>query len=179
MLREYAPGDKRLVAYLVSNGKIAEKTLQDLPENSTAGIHGTIGFCRVESIATQCQRQDGHKSLPPPGIASRNRSFVAPRTALENELAAIWCKALGIEQLGIHDNFFAVGGHSLLAAQTIGRINNAFAMQVPLALLFEYPTIATFAQQLEQLQLKLMINADNLEAMLKELEQNDGSDKSN
>ena len=51
-------------------------------------------------------------------------------------------------------------------------------MQIPLALLFDYPTIAGFAQELEQLQIKMMKNADNLEAILKELEQNDNGGKS-
>ena len=149
--------------------------------NLAYGLQARVpaAFVVLDRLPLKANGKIDRKSPPSPGIASRNRIFVAPRTALEDELAAIWCKALGIEQLGIHDNFFAVGGHSLLAAQTIARINNAFAMQIPLALLFEYPTIASFAQQLEQLQLKLMMNADNLEAMLKDLEWNDGGDKSN
>ena len=179
MLREDSPGDKRLVAYLVCKGEIAEKTLQAYLKTRLPAYMVPSAFVRLKRLPLNANGKIDRKALPPPGIAIRNRSFVAPRTALENELAAIWRKALGIEQLGIHDNFFAVGGHSLLAAQTIARINNAFGMQIPLALLFEYPTIATFAQQLEQLQLELMKNADNLEAMLKELEQNEDSDKSN
>jgi len=76
----------------------------------------------------------------------------APRTDLERQLATIWKQVLGIKQLGIHDSFFKVGGHSLLAIQLISQVNKTFKVELTLAKLFEAPTIASLAELLIQLE---------------------------
>ncbi|KYC43755.1 hypothetical protein WA1_00900 [Scytonema hofmannii PCC 7110] len=75
--------------------------------------------------------------------------FVAPSNSTEEVLANIWAEVLGLEQVGIHDNFFDLGGHSLLAAQIISRISEAFKVEISLRQLFAAPTIASLAKSLK------------------------------
>jgi acyl carrier protein len=72
---------------------------------------------------------------------------VAPRNAIEEKLAAIWREILKLERIGIHDDFFDVGGYSLLATRVISRICDAFQVELPLRSLFENPTVAGLAAQ--------------------------------
>ncbi|HEU5378445.1 MAG TPA: condensation domain-containing protein, partial [Ktedonobacteraceae bacterium] len=92
------------------------------------------------------------KALPVP---QRDREgletvYSAPRTATERALAAIWAEVLGVEQVGITDNFFSLGGHSLLVIQMIARVRKVLEVELPMRSLFEAPTIAALAQSLEQ-----------------------------
>ncbi len=70
-----------------------------------------------------------------------------PRTELERALAAIWCEALGVERVGVHDNFFDLGGHSLLLARVLASLRARFA-GVAMVDLFRFPTIASLAEHL-------------------------------
>ena len=74
-----------------------------------------------------------------------------PRSPIEEMLVTIWQEVLDVDQIGIHDNFFESGGHSLLAVQLIVRINKRFQIDFPLYLLFEVPTVAELSAQLETL----------------------------
>jgi hypothetical protein len=83
---------------------------------------------------------------PDPLALARDRTFVAPRSPLEEQLSRIWSDVLGVAPVSVHDNFFTVlGGHSLLGAQLISRIRAAMAVELPLFRLFESPTIAELA----------------------------------
>jgi amino acid adenylation domain-containing protein len=89
-------------------------------------------------------------ALPPP---DRSRSelegnFVAPRSPVEEVLAETWTGVLGIERVGVHDNFFDLGGHSLLVTQLISRLRDIFQIELPLRSLFEAPTLASLAELL-------------------------------
>ena len=84
-------------------------------------------------------------ALPLPTLSDQSAAFVAPRTPLEAELAAIWQAVLGIEAISVESNFFALGGHSLLATQVVARIAQQLGLTVGLRTLFEKPTIAQLA----------------------------------
>lgn len=75
--------------------------------------------------------------------------FVAPRTPVEEVLVGIWSEVLGIEGVGIYDNFFNLGGHSLLGAQVLSRVNETFQVELPLQSLFSARTVAGLAEQIE------------------------------
>ncbi|MEV0756288.1 non-ribosomal peptide synthetase [Streptosporangium sp. NPDC050280] len=92
-------------------------------------------------------------ALPVPGGAPvRTVPYRAPSTAAEDELAAIWAEVLGIDEpIGADDDFFELGGHSLMAAQIIARVQARFGAAVPLPALFEDPTVAGLARQLDRL----------------------------
>ncbi|HEV7402891.1 MAG TPA: phosphopantetheine-binding protein, partial [Chthoniobacteraceae bacterium] len=85
------------------------------------------------------------KALPRPDSErpELQRAFVAPRTPLEEVLAGLYESVLGLQRVGVHDNFFTeLGGHSLLATQVVSRIRETFQIDLPLRRIFESPTIA-------------------------------------
>jgi amino acid adenylation domain-containing protein len=91
------------------------------------------------------------RALPAPE-STRTESrdtIVAPQTTIEKQLTQIWAEVLDLAQIGIEDNFFEEGGHSLLAVQVMSRINQIFAVDLPLRQLFEHPTIAELAKSIE------------------------------
>jgi FkbH-like protein len=96
--------------------------------------------------------------------------YVAPRTPIEEMLAEIWAQLLGINQVGAHDNFFKLGGHSLLGTVLISRLRNKFNVELPLVSLFESPTLSGLAETIELSLLKQTATEDMTE-MIKELEQ--------
>ncbi|NEO91324.1 MAG: amino acid adenylation domain-containing protein, partial [Moorea sp. SIO3G5] len=156
-------GNKRLVAYLVletetparSNPEVSEteqidkvkQYLKDqLPEYMIPS-----GFVVLSQLPLTPSGKVDRKALPIPDNVSVSTEYVAPQTETQKVLAEIWAEVLGIEQVGIHDNFFDLGGHSLLATQLIFRIRQSLEQDVPLKTLFESPTIT----ELEQALLKL------------------------
>ncbi len=88
------------------------------------------------------------KSLPSPDQIGGDPDgpHVAPRDETEEQLAAVWCEVLGLPQVGVHDNFFDLGGHSLQAVQLVSRASKAFGRELPVKLLFMHPTVASLAE---------------------------------
>ncbi|MCA1994566.1 MAG: condensation domain-containing protein [Coleofasciculus sp. S288] len=84
------------------------------------------------------------------------RAFVAPRTPTEEALADIWAEVFGLEQVGVHDDFFSLGGHSMLAIQLLSRMRDAFQLDLPSRYLFQSPTVAGLAECIEELQTKTL-----------------------
>ncbi|MBE8967604.1 acyltransferase domain-containing protein [Nostocales cyanobacterium LEGE 12452] len=89
-------------------------------------------------------------------------SYIAPRNEIEQKIADIWQELLGIKQVGIHDNFFGLGGDSLIAVQVLSRLRNTFSIQLSVASLFESPTIAEIASKLDK-QLEPDINLNSID----------------
>ena len=87
-------------------------------------------------------------SSPDPGTPAKD-AFVAPQTQTQQLLADIWCDVIGLEEAGIHDNFFDLGGHSVLVTQVATRIRKLFEVEIGLRTLFEQPTIAELAETIE------------------------------
>jgi acyl carrier protein len=75
----------------------------------------------------------------------RDPIYVAPGNAREKAIADIWAEILGVKRIGVHDNFFDLGGHSLKATQVVSRLRKAFQSDIPLRHMFEFPTIAELA----------------------------------
>src|SRR6185295_1011628 len=78
-------------------------------------------------------------------LSSKHNTFVAPQTEVERKLAAAWIKVLGLEQVGLHDNFFDLGGYSLLAVKLVNEIEKELGQRIPLMTLFQTATIAGLA----------------------------------
>jgi acyl carrier protein len=83
--------------------------------------------------------------------AAAAQSFVAPATATEQALAALWQHVLNADRVGLHDNFFDLGGHSLLATRVVSRVRDIFNIELPLRTLFETPTVHLVAQHIDAL----------------------------
>jgi amino acid adenylation domain-containing protein len=156
MVREDVPGDKRLVAYLVAHPEQVSPSpselrsyLQDkLPEYMVPAA-----FVLLNTLPLNPNGKVDRRALRVPDTADFGdaNSFVEPRNATEEVLVGIWVQVLGLERLGIHDNFFEFGGNSLLATQVISRIRQNLRVEIPLRLLFETPTIAGLASAITSL----------------------------
>ena len=110
-------------------------------------------FVLLEALPLTPNGKIDRKALPAPDISAlaRQGEFITPRTPTEIAVAAIWAEVLGIDPIGIHDNFFALGGHSLLATQVVSRLRQALNVEIALRDLFETPTVAGLAAQIDAL----------------------------
>ncbi|MGA8763571.1 MAG: beta-ketoacyl synthase N-terminal-like domain-containing protein [Candidatus Sulfotelmatobacter sp.] len=88
------------------------------------------------------------QNQPAPGVEKSDDSYAAPTDEVERLVAEIWQKLLGVERVGIYDNFFMLGGHSMLGAQLLSLLRSAFHVDVPLPSLFEAPTVAGMAERI-------------------------------
>jgi acyl carrier protein len=87
------------------------------------------------------------RALPSPQTRAEDAGeYIAPRNQLERELAQIWAQVLQVDQIGIEDNFFEVGGHSLLAMQVMVHLRSSMMIELPMSVLFERPTIRALAE---------------------------------
>jgi amino acid adenylation domain-containing protein len=158
LVREDNPGDKRLVAYIVSNSALKtqdSELINDLRcylKQKLPQYMMPSAFVLLESLPLTTNGKIDRRSLRAPDInrAEFESNFTEPRTPDEQLIAEIWAEVLGLERVGIHDNFFELGGHSLLATQAISRLREAFQVEVPLRSLFESPTVATVTESLLQ-----------------------------
>jgi len=167
LVREDNPGDKRLVAYIVSNSALKtqdSELINDLRcylKQKLPQYMMPSAFVLLESLPLTTNGKIDRRSLRAPDInrAEFESNFTEPRTADEQLIAEIWAKVLGLERVGIHDNFFELGGHSLLATQAISRLREAFQIEVPLRSLFESPTVATVTESLLQYRAEQQLKA--------------------
>jgi thioester reductase-like protein len=150
---ENEPGNKRLVAYVVPNNKLALNSnelriflKEKLPEYMLPSA-----FTILKSLPLTPNGKVDRQSLPAPDQSRPELEavYVAARTPIEEKLTEIWRKVLDIEQVGIHDNFFELGGHSLLITQLLALVRSAFEVDLPLRNLFEMPTVAGLAETIE------------------------------
>ena len=105
-------------------------------------------FVSMESFPLTPSGKINRRALPAPDETrpELETAYAPPRTGLEEQLSAIWCEVLGLQRVGSHDDFFALGGHSLLAVRLFAEIDKRLECRLPLAVLFQRPTIAGLAQ---------------------------------
>ncbi len=146
-------GDKRLVAYAATHpdDQPTTGTLRRFVQERLPDYMVPSAFMLLDEMPLLANGKVNRRALPAPDWSHRHleNEYVGPRTPTEKMLAEIWAFVLGVAQPGIHDNFFELGGHSLLATQLISRIRNAFDIDFPLRSIFESPTIAMLAEQVE------------------------------
>jgi acyl-coenzyme A synthetase/AMP-(fatty) acid ligase/acyl carrier protein len=152
LAREDTPGHKQLVAYVVPSQGNAEALHAFLKERLPEYMVPTqIVFLDALPL-TQNGKVD-RNALPAPCGAdlAAGRELAAPRTPTEASLAQIWRELLAIERIGIHEDVFDLGAHSLLAMKAVVQIREVFELDVPLRNLFEYPTVAGLAELIDSL----------------------------
>ena len=147
-------GERRLVAYLVA----ATERQPDVD-----GIRAHLGsilpdymvpsaFVWLTELPTSANGKIDREALPTPGIAERDGSVgAAPRSDLEHAISAIVMRLLGLSSVGVDEDFFLLGGHSLLFAQLIAALSDQVGVEVPLRAVFEGPSVRELAAEVERL----------------------------
>jgi len=147
--------EKRLVAYLViSNGhEPGRRELQQFLSHSLPSYMIPAVFVRLEQLPLTANGKIDHPMLPAPTEANTigDQQSVAPQTAIERQLEQIVAALLRVRKVGRDDNFFLLGGHSLLGTQVISKARASFGVELSLRTIFEFPTIAGLAGEIERL----------------------------
>jgi len=171
LLREDVPNEKRLVAYVVPAGESAidagelrKKLKKRLP------LYMMPVFVVLDSLPKTDHGKVDYQALPAPEDLTQfmAHTYVAPRTPLEEMLAKIWADVLGIERVGVNDDFFQLGGHSMLATQIISQVREALQTEVPFNTIFDSPTVGGMALTIGQR--REAKSDEDIEQMLTELE---------
>ncbi|AFY93866.1 non-ribosomal peptide synthetase [Chamaesiphon minutus] len=151
--REDRPGDKRLVAYIVTHR--AQPPTEDwrsfllfrLPEYLVPSA-----FVTVDALPLTANGKVDRRALPTPDddLQVSTEERVVPRDEIERQLAEIWERVLDVREIGIRDNFFELGGHSLMAVRLFAEVEKMWGQNLPLATLFQAQTIELLAKVLRQ-----------------------------
>ncbi|HYV13246.1 MAG TPA: non-ribosomal peptide synthetase, partial [Pyrinomonadaceae bacterium] len=132
--RQSALGEETLIAYIVKekNAGVADKQLQNYLEQRLPAHMMPSHFVTLEKFPLTPKGKVDRAALPAPGKAkaSLDDEYVPPRTTVEKLLADIWCELLGVDEVGVHDNFFNLGGHSLIAIKVATRIREHFHQEI-------------------------------------------------
>jgi amino acid adenylation domain-containing protein len=152
--REDIPGDKRLVAYLITESPPADLVdeLRALLRTMMPEHMVPAAFVLLDAFPLTPNAKLDRKALPAPHAAAyAARGYEAPLGAIETALAQIWCDVLKLERVGRHDHFFELGGHSLIAMQVVSRVRQKLIVELPLRELFAAPTVSRLAVRIEAL----------------------------
>ncbi|WP_235429859.1 non-ribosomal peptide synthetase, partial [Xanthomonas sp. GPE 39] len=142
--------DKRLVAYWVGHEAVDAAALRSWLSDVLPDYMVPAAYVRLDRLPLTPNGKLDRKSLPAPDAAAYAAlTYEAPQGEIEQAIAAIWSDLLGLEKIGRQDNFFALGGHSLLGVRLISRIRSALGLELPLATLFAQPRLAELAQALD------------------------------
>jgi amino acid adenylation domain-containing protein len=184
LAHEYVPDDKRLVAYVVlhDDRSVTTSELRQFVGGRLPQYMVPSQYVFLPTLPLTPNGKLNRKALVAPDnrASDNDAGYVAPRTPIEEKLAAIWKNLLGVGRVGIHDNFFELGGHSLLATRMISHLRDETDIELSLRFLFASPTIAEIAlfvvqhqaAQKEDLQLESLLagleqlSEDDLQAIL-------------
>jgi len=150
---ESAPGDRRLAAYVVPRAgeSLQGSQLRAYLKSRLPEFMVPSTFTLLEELPRTVNDKVERSLLPVPGAGpSPKTERVAPRTTVEKEIQAIWIEVLRIPDVGIDDDFFEAGGHSLLALQTVSRLHARFGQQVGLRDLYQTRTIRSLSGLIEK-----------------------------
>ena len=150
MAREDSNGNRRLVGYVVPEGVFNKEAIVSYLRNKLPEYMVPALWVKLESLPLTSNGKADRKALPDPDVSEQiNDQYLAPRNKLEIILADIWKKLLGIERVGIYDNFFEVGGHSLLAMRIISAIRKELQVELAIRDIFQYTTINDLSEHIK------------------------------
>jgi amino acid adenylation domain-containing protein len=144
-------GERRLVAWVApaAGVEVAPQELRAFLRETLPEYMVPTEWVALAALPLTPNGKVDRRALPAPGSPSAaSTAQVPPRTELERDLAEIWREVLGVESVGVHDNFFDRGGHSLLLVRVLGALRARFGSGVPLVDLFRFPTVASLAEHL-------------------------------
>ncbi|WP_148886211.1 non-ribosomal peptide synthetase, partial [Xenorhabdus doucetiae] len=141
-------GNRVLAAYLVTDSALSDDTLVRYLSSRLPDYMIPASFTPIDAVPLTLNGKLDRRALPEPVWENRD-NYIAPRNALETQLCAIWQDVLGLERIGIEDNFFRIGGDSIISIKLVSKLRQAgFSLQVKA--IFDAPTIARLAQWLTQ-----------------------------
>ncbi len=149
--------DKRLIAWIVpaaSNPLPADADLLAWCRERLPPFLVPAAFVRLGALPLDPNGKVDRGALPEPARARRTEGFVAPRTPVETQVAAVWAEVLGLDRIGAEDDFFLLGGHSLLATQIVSRLSRDFGLELGLRAFFAEPTVAGVAAAITREQIR-------------------------
>jgi acyl-coenzyme A synthetase/AMP-(fatty) acid ligase len=162
--RETQGSEKTLIAYLVlcQGSKVTAAALREHVSTRLPHYMVPASFVRLEALPVTANGKVDRDALPSPDSSNRlpDENFMAPPTLIEQRLAAILSQLLHVQHVGAKDNFFLLGGHSLLGTQLLTRIRQAFGVDLTLLSLFDHPTLMDMSQEIEKLILAKLENMD-------------------
>lgn len=154
VVTEDVPGDKRLVAYVVSEQELVfnESKLRNFLKHNLPDYMIPAAFVPMKALPLTPNGKLDRQALPVPNSLrpQLEATYVKPQTDLEKSIATVWQKALKVEKCGIHDNFFDLGGNSLLMIQVHTQLSQIFPGNFSILELFRYPTISSLAEFFHQ-----------------------------
>jgi amino acid adenylation domain-containing protein len=154
LAREDTPGDRRLVAYVVGEETAGAEALRAHLGETLPAYMVPAAYVRLEQLPLTPNGKLDRGALPAPeGDAYAAREYEAPEGKVEQALAEIWAELLGVERVGRGDDFFMLGGHSILVVQMISRVRQAMEVELPLAAVFEKPVLSALADRILDLRL--------------------------
>jgi thioesterase domain-containing protein len=148
IVREDQPDEQRLVAYIVIREDLSDAELRDYLRAKLPNHMVPSAFVRLEELPLTRNGKINRKALPKPTLDPGSAGHIAPRNAVEVIICSIWKNLLGIERLGVADNFFDLGGHSLNAVTLASRLSHVSGNSMPVRTIFDYPTIEQMASYL-------------------------------
>ncbi|HUK89307.1 MAG TPA: amino acid adenylation domain-containing protein [Blastocatellia bacterium] len=174
VVKEDSGGDKRLIAYVVALDQSKEpeaSALQSgLKEKLPTYMVPSV-YVPINAVPLTPNGKVDKDALPVAGESETIRGeYEAPRTPVEETICHAWSEILGVQRIGIHDNFFDLGGHSLMATRVITRIRGLLGVELPLRVMFESPTVSGVAMAVVQAKAE-EAEGDLLERLLAELEE--------
>jgi amino acid adenylation domain-containing protein len=153
-VRRDRPDESRLVAYVVpaEGGAPATGELRRFLRESLPDYMVPAAFVILDRLPLTATGKLDRAALPPPESLrpGLETDFVAPQSEMERRIAAVWCSVLGVERLGVHDNFFDLGGHSLAMVKAVGRLRRELGVEVSVVAAFQHPSIQQLAAHLSQ-----------------------------
>ncbi|WHX35229.1 non-ribosomal peptide synthase/polyketide synthase [Paenibacillus polymyxa] len=153
VVREDQEGQKALCAYYTAEEGLTVADLKRAISSELPGYMIPSYFVELERLPLTPNGKIDRKALPAPeGGASAGREYVAPRTELEAKLVAIWQGVLGPVTIGVTDNFFDLGGHSLRATTLVSKVHKELSVDLPLRDVFRHSTIEAMAEAISQLE---------------------------
>ena len=170
--RDNIAGDKQLVAYIIPRGsapaagQLRTYLKARLPDYMVPSV-----FVVLDSFPLTPNGKVDRKALPEPknSRVALAQAYTAPRNSVEAIIARVWSEILGVKTIGVHDNFFDLGGHSLKATQVVSRLRAELRSEIPLRHLFEFTTIAELAAVIDSKTIR-QLNSDKLDRLMSEIE---------
>ena len=153
------PGDRQSDVSLsdFANKPLKQRIASSLPEQLRTALVRKLpdfmvpsAFVLLDEIPLTVNGKVDREALPAPSYGSHtNNDALSPRNPIEEMAALIWAEVLGVDWVGVQDNFFSLGGHSLSAARVVSRVRQTFGVELPLRALFEFPVLEEFSAQIQ------------------------------